>query len=243
MLLLPAIDILGGHAVRLERGDFTQQTLYSDDPVNAAQSFVRAGARALHVVDLDGARAGVPRNLDQVRRITAAVNVPVELGGGLRSTEAIAAALKAGARSVILGTAALDDPQLVATAVAGSGDRLVVSLDARAGLVATGGWSEQTEVPVRDAIASLQAAGVRRFVYSSIERDGMLTGPDLEGARDVAAAVSGSFVYSGGIAELADLRALAELRLPNLSGVIAGKALYERKFGVRDAQQLLDRLG
>lgn len=243
MLLLPAIDILGGHAVRLERGDFAQQTVYSEDPVKAAESFVQAGARTLHVVDLDGARAGVPRNLDQVRRITAAVSVPVELGGGLRSRQAIAAALEAGVARVILGTAALDDPELVAAAVADSDDRLVVSLDARAGRVATAGWSEQTEVPVREAIASLEEAGVQRFVYSSIERDGMLTGPDLEGAKDVAAAVSGSFVYSGGIAELDDLRALAELRLPNISGVIAGKALYERKFGVQDAQQLLDRLG
>jgi phosphoribosylformimino-5-aminoimidazole carboxamide ribotide isomerase len=243
MLLLPAIDILDGHAVRLERGDFALKTVYRDDPVNAAESFVRSGARALHVVDLDGARAGVPRNLDQVRRITAAVDLPVELGGGLRSPDAIAAALEAGVESVILGTAALEDAELVAAAVAGSGDRIVVSLDARAGLVATGGWSEQTEVPVREAIASLQEAGVRRFVYSSIERDGMLTGPDLEGARDVAAAINGSFVYSGGIAELHDLRALAELRLPNLSGVIAGKALYERRFSVQDAQQLLDRLG
>ncbi len=241
MILLPAIDILGGKAVRLDQGDYRRATEYDADPLDAAVRWVQEGARALHVVDLDGARSGAPVNLKDVARIASGVPVPVELGGGLRSVEAVDAALAAGVGRVIIGTAAFRDVDFLDAVIAAHGDRVVVSVDGRGGKVAAAGWLEQTEIPVVGAIERLGARGVRRFVYSSIERDGMLTGPDLDGAVAVAGAVQGSFVYSGGVSSLEDLEALARLRQVNLTGVIVGKALFEKKFSVGDAQALLDR--
>jgi phosphoribosylformimino-5-aminoimidazole carboxamide ribotide isomerase len=241
MILLPAIDILEGKAVRLRRGEFDDSTVYDQDPLDAARRWVRAGARALHVVDLDGARNGQPANLEHVRRITAEVSIPVQVGGGLRDLEAVQAALAAGATRVILGTAAFRDVDLLDDCLARHRDRLVVSVDGRRGKLAEAGWTEQTEIPVESGIQMLGGRGVRRFVYSSIERDGMLSGPDLEEVTRIASAVHGSFIYSGGISSVDDLRALAGLRLVGLSGVIVGKALYEERFGVADGQAVLDR--
>jgi phosphoribosylformimino-5-aminoimidazole carboxamide ribotide isomerase len=242
MILFPAIDILGGKAVRLARGDFAQRTEYDADPVDAAKRWVDAGARWLHVVDLDGARSGAPANLEHVEQIANGVDVPVQVGGGLRAIPAVTAAVDAGAARVILGTAAFTDVEFLDQAVAEHGERVVVSLDARDGKLASSGWVEQTEIPVQDAITRLSDRGVRRFVYSSIERDGVLAGPDLEGAKDVAATVHGTFLYSGGVSGLEDLEALARLRQVNLVGVIVGKALYEGRLDVGEAQALLDRL-
>ncbi|HTX30046.1 MAG TPA: 1-(5-phosphoribosyl)-5-[(5-phosphoribosylamino)methylideneamino]imidazole-4-carboxamide isomerase [Solirubrobacteraceae bacterium] len=243
MILLPAIDILDGKAVRLAQGAYEAQTVYDADPVDAARRWVDMGARALHVVDLDGARAGEPVNLDQVRRIAESAGVPVQVGGGLRSLEAVEQAIAAGAQRIVLGTAAYHDIDLLDDVVARIGGRLVVSLDARDGRLATAGWLRQTDLPVESAIQRLQARGVHRFVYSSIERDGMLAGPDLEGIHDVAGAVRGSFVYSGGVASLDDLGTLARLRHVNLTGVIVGKALYEGRFTVSEGQAALEDRG
>ena len=240
MILLPAIDILGGKAVRLRQGSFDQQTQYDEDPLEAALRWVREGARGLHVVDLDGAREGVPVNLEHVERIATQVTIPVQAGGGLRSIEAIEELAAAGVQRVVIGTAAYSDVDLLDEAIARLRDRVVVSLDARNGRLATSGWLEQTELPIDTAIDRLTARGVRRFVYSSIERDGTLGGPDLDEIRRVAQAVRGSLAYSGGISSLEDLRALIRLRQVNLSGVIVGKALYERRFGVGEAQAVLD---
>jgi phosphoribosylformimino-5-aminoimidazole carboxamide ribotide isomerase len=240
MILLPAIDIIDGKAVRLERGDFAQRTDYDADPLDAARRWVEAGARALHIVDLDGARTGSPANVEQIGRIASRLDVPIEVGGGLRSLDPIRRV--AAAESLILGTAAFRDPNFLDAAVAAYPHRIVVSVDAREGRVATAGWTEQTELTVTDALAALQARGVERFVYSSIDRDGMLAGPDLDGARAVAGVVAQTFVYSGGVGELSDLEALASLREPKLSGVIVGKAIYEQRFGVGEAQALLDAL-
>jgi phosphoribosylformimino-5-aminoimidazole carboxamide ribotide isomerase len=243
MILLPAIDILDGKAVRLARGAFDESTVYDADPVEAAGRWVRAGARALHVVDLDGARAGAPVNLDSVQEIVRSAGVPVQVGGGLRSADAVEQAIEAGAHRVVLGTAAYRDLDLLDEVVGRLGDRLVVSMDARGDRLAASGWLEQTELPVSAAIERLSARGVRRFVYSSIERDGMLSGPDLEGIKRVAQAVRGSFIYSGGVSSLDDLRAVARLRQVNLSGVIVGKALYEQRFTVADGQAALGERG
>jgi len=241
MILLPAIDILDGQAVRLARGEFDAPTVYDADPLQAAQRWVADGARALHVVDLDGARRGSPANLEHVRRIVEAVDVPVQVGGGLRSFASVQAVVAAGAARVVLGTAAYSDVDFLDATVNELGDRVVVSIDARDGRLAGEGWTQQTELPVNSVIEHLGARGVRRFVYSSIARDGMLSGPDLEAAQSVAEVVRGSFVYSGGISSLDDLAALAGLRQVNLDGVIVGKALYEGRFGVQEAQRLLDR--
>jgi phosphoribosylformimino-5-aminoimidazole carboxamide ribotide isomerase len=239
MILLPAIDILNGKAVRLARGDFDHQTVYDADPLDAARRWVAAGARALHVVDLDGARTGEPVNLGHVRRIVAGVEVPVQVGGGLRTIESVRQVVAAGATRVILGTAAYSNIDFLDAAVAELRDRLVVSVDARHGRLAGAGWTEQTEIPATSVLETLGRRGVRRFVYSSIERDGMLSGPDLEEVAMIAAAVRGTFVYSGGVSSLDDLKALGALRQVNLVGVIVGKALYEGRFDVGAAQSAL----
>jgi len=241
MILLPAIDILDGKAVRLAKGSFDEQTVYDEDPVEAAFRWVREGARALHVVDLDGARDGAPVNIEQVQRIARQAGVPVQAGGGLRTIEAVEQIVRAGAQRVVIGTVAYRDLELLDEAIDRIGDRLVVSVDARGGQLAGSGWLEQTELPIEAVLERLQARGVRRFVYSSIDRDGMLSGPDLEGVGRVAQIVRGSFVYSGGVSSLEDLRALRDLRQVNLAGVIVGKALYERRFSVSEGQLALDR--
>jgi phosphoribosylformimino-5-aminoimidazole carboxamide ribotide isomerase len=241
MILLPAIDILGGKAVRLTRGDFDAQTVYDEDPLEAAKRWAAEGARGLHVVDLDGAKTGAPSNLGHVEHIAAELDLPIQVGGGLRTIESVRAAIEAGATRVVLGTAAFSDVDFLDNAVESFGNRVVVSVDARNGKLATSGWSEQTDLPAEAVIERMIHRGVRRFVYSSIERDGMLAGPDLEGARRVADAVRGSFVYSGGVSSLDDLRALASLRQVNMSGVIVGKALYEGRFTVHEGQDALQR--
>ena len=239
MILLPAIDILEGKAVRLARGSFDERIEYHADPLEAARRWVDAGARALHVVDLDGARRGAPANLEAIARITGDLEVPVQVGGGLRTIAAIRDAVAAGAGRVVLGTAAFRDLDLLDAALNEFADRVVVSVDARDGRLAAAGWTEQTDIPVQSALRRLGDRGVRRFVYSSIERDGMLQGLDLDEIRDVAQAVRGSFAYSGGISSLEDLRALVELRQVNLGGVIVGKALYEGRFTIAEAQEAL----
>jgi phosphoribosylformimino-5-aminoimidazole carboxamide ribotide isomerase len=240
MILLPAVDILDGKAVRLAQGEFDRLTEYDADPLDAARRWVQAGARSLHVVDLDGARSGAPVNLEHVRRIAGEVGVPLQVGGGLRTIEAVREAIAAGASRVVLGTAAYHDVDLLDEAVAELGDRLVVSVDARDARVAQAGWTEQTDIPVEAVIEQLGARGVQRYVFSSIDRDGMLEGPDLDAARRVAEAVRGTYVYSGGVASLDDLRTLVSLRQVNMTGVIVGRALYERRFSVADGQAVLD---
>jgi len=240
VILYPAIDILGGRAVRLRQGDYDQATVYEEDPLRAARAWIDGGARALHIVDLDGAREGRPRNLEHVERIAAAVDVPIQVGGGLRDAASIDALIAAGADRVVLGTAAVADVDVLDAALATHGARVLVSVDARQGNVTTRGWTEQTTIPAADAIARLQERGVRRFVYSSVSRDGMLSGPDLAEVRGIAAVVRGQFIYSGGIGRLDDLAALGGLRQVNLAGVIVGTALYERSFTIAAGQAALD---
>ena len=243
MILLPAIDIRGGRAVRLERGDFDRETVYGDSPLEAARAWVDAGARALHVVDLDGALAGKPASLDHLGAIAGDLGVPVQYGGGLRSLDAIGAAIHAGAARVVLGTAAFRDPDLLDAALAAWRDRIAVAIDVRDGRVAVAGWTESTGSTPEEVIGAMERRGVERLVLTSVDRDGMLSGPDLEGLRRVAAAAGANLLYSGGIGSVEDLRALAALELPRLEGVIAGKALYEQRFSVAEGQAALDSEG
>jgi phosphoribosylformimino-5-aminoimidazole carboxamide ribotide isomerase len=240
MILYPAIDIMDGKAVRLVEGRFEDATAYHDDPLSAAMSWVDAGARFLHVVDLDGARTGEPRSLDHLRRIVKETGVPIQYGGGLRTLPAVREALRAGAERAIVGTAAFSDVDFLDDIVSAFGPRIVVSVDVRDGMIATAGWTQTTQMPAEDAIKRLTARGVRSFVYTDVSRDGKLNGPDLDGVRSVAETVRGRFLYSGGIGSLEDLTALAELRQVNLAGVIAGKALYEKRFTVAEGQAALD---
>jgi phosphoribosylformimino-5-aminoimidazole carboxamide ribotide isomerase len=246
--LYPAIDILGGNAVRLVKGDFDAKKVYDEDPLSAARGWVDAGAEYLHVVDLDGAKQGTPVNLEQLRRIAADAGVPVQHGGGLRSAEAVAAALDAGAARVILGTVAFTDPDMLGEALDAHGpERILVGVDVRGGNVATHGWLESTDTPAQDAFAGLRARGVRHFVFTNIDHDGMLDGANREEVASVAAAVGdGSLIFSGGIGTREDLQALASLRaelaLDALDGVIVGTALYEGRFTVAEGKDALTHL-
>jgi phosphoribosylformimino-5-aminoimidazole carboxamide ribotide isomerase len=243
LILYPAVDIRDGRAVRLTHGRFDAETVYHDDPLTAARSWVDAGARYLHVVDLDGARAGEPRSLEHLKRIVEGTGVPVQYGGGLRTVDAVRAALAAGAERAIVGTAALRDVDFLDDIVAAHGSRVVVSVDVRGGKIATSGWTHVTDLPAADAIGRLHDRGVASFIYTDADRDGALGGPSLDDVAAIADAVRGRFLYAGGIGELEHLRALRGLRQVNLAGVIVGKALYERRFTVAEGQAALDGKG
>ncbi len=242
MILYPAIDIRDGHAVRLVQGDYDRETAFDADPLDAARRWVDQGARALHVVDLDGARAGAPVNIEHVGRICDAVDVPVQVGGGLREAGDVEAVLDAGATRAILGTAALSDPALVESLAAEHGEAIVVSADARAGRVAVEGWERPTELGSAALVADLAGRGVRTFVFTPVEVDGTLEGPGLEQLGPVAEAAAeagAELLYSGGIGTLDHLRALAAADLPSVGGVIVGRALYEGRFTVAEGQAAL----
>ena len=239
MILYPALDILGGAVVRLSQGDFERSTAYASSPLAAARLWASAGADHLHVVDLDGARQGAPVNLDNLRAIVDETDLDVQFGGGLRSLEAIDAALAAGASRVIIGTAAFKNPELLDRALESHGNRIAVSVDARDGIVATSGWLEATELQAVDAVRALSARGVSTIIFTDVERDGMLGGPDLDRLHSIADVVAGDLLYAGGISSLEDLRALAQLDSPMIAGVIVGKALYEERFTVAEANAVL----
>ena len=239
MILLPAVDIRDGRAVRLRQGDFAQETVYEDDPLDAARAFVAEGADYLHVVDLDGAREGEPANLRHLERIKSELPVTIQFGGGLRSVASVGAALVHGADRVVLGTAAFQDRDFLLRALDTWGNRVVVAIDVRGGELSVGGWTQSTGAEPAAVIRELQRIGVELFAYTNADRDGMLEGPDLDEISRIGSVVRGSFLYSGGISSLHDLHALKELHLHSLAGVIAGKALYERRFGVREAREAL----
>jgi phosphoribosylformimino-5-aminoimidazole carboxamide ribotide isomerase len=239
--LLPAIDLIDGRVVRLRRGDFDQETSYSDDPPAAARSFADAGATWLHVVDLDGARAGDPRQLGLAAAIVAEVygRTRVEIGGGLRTAEAVAGALGTGAARAVIGTALLRDPDFAATLVARYGsDRLVASIDVRDGAALGEGWREGAAgVPAADAIAGLAAAGIETFEVTAIERDGLLEGPDLHLLSSLVALGKGRIIASGGISSVEDVIAV---QAAGCTGAIVGRALYEGHVDLRALMTMLD---
>jgi phosphoribosylformimino-5-aminoimidazole carboxamide ribotide isomerase len=240
VILLPAVDIRDGKAVRLVQGDFARETVYNDDPLDAARAWVQQGARSLHVVDLDGALQGAPANLEHLQRITDAVDVPVQYGGGLRDVRSVRAALSAGADRVVIGTAAYTDADFLDQVIASWAARVIVAVDVRGGKVSVAGWTKETQGIASEVIERLQRRGVRRFAYTNVDRDGTLEGPDIDDIVQIGKVVRGRFIYSGGIGTLDHLRALAETRLVNLAGVIAGKSLYEGKFTIEEAHDVLD---
>ncbi len=239
MILYPAIDIRGGRAVRLTQGDYERETAYDADPVNAATRWAGEGAEFLHVVDLDGAKAGEPQNLDAVRRIAAAVECPIQVGGGLRDAGSVAALLDAGAERVVIGTAALRDPDFLARTVEQHGERVVVSVDARDGKVSLAGWTETSDVDVAAAVADLGERGVARFLCTAIEVDGTMEGPAIDELNRIAAGTEAQVIASGGVGTIADLETLSRIAAPNVEGAIVGRALYELKFTVAEAIEAL----
>ncbi|HET8862184.1 MAG TPA: 1-(5-phosphoribosyl)-5-[(5-phosphoribosylamino)methylideneamino]imidazole-4-carboxamide isomerase [Solirubrobacterales bacterium] len=241
MILYPAIDIRGGQAVRLLRGDYERETTYDADPVDAARRWADEGAEFLHVVDLDGAKAGEPRNLEAVGRIAAAVECPIQVGGGLRDADAVNAVLDAGAKRVVIGTAALRDPEFLDSMLAAHDEHVVVSVDARDRRVALEGWTAAGEESVVEAVAALSERGVARFLCTAIEVDGTMEGPALDQLNEIAATTGATVIASGGVGDLSHLEALARQAAPNVEGAIVGRALYERRFTVADAIAALHR--
>jgi phosphoribosylformimino-5-aminoimidazole carboxamide ribotide isomerase len=242
MILFPAIDLRDGRAVRLTQGDFDHVTVFNDDPVAQARIFADQGATHLHVVDLDGALEGAPVHAPVVASIAAAFGGTVHYGGGMRSRAAIETAMATGVDRVVVGTAVLQDAGLLRWAIDRLGDRLVVALDARDGKVATHGWTVTSDKDALSVAAELLSTGVRHLLYTDISRDGMLEGPNLQALRRLAAAAPPlGILASGGVSSIDDLRQLAQLGLPNLTGVVVGRALYEERFTVGDALAVLDR--
>lgn len=237
MEVIPAIDVRGGRCVRLAQGDYTRETVFAEDPVEVALRWQAAGAPRLHVVDLDGAREGRPVNEAVVRRILSRVRVPIQVGGGVRDIGTVRRYLELGAARVILGTAAIEDPELLAHALAISREAIVVGVDARAGIVVTRGWLKASGVVPRDLVRRLSEAGVVRVVYTDVSRDGMLGGPNFDGIAGLLAEVDGlpapvKVIASGGVATADHIRRLAAL---GVEGVIVGKALYAGTLDLREA--------
>jgi len=223
MIVIPAIDLRGGRCVRLVQGRFDDETVFSDDPVAVAKGWQEAGAQFIHVVDLDGARKGVPQHLEVIERICKAVSVPVELGGGLRDRGVIEQALGLGVNRVVVGTVAALDDEMIWHLIRRFDRQLVIGIDARDGKVAVRGWEQATDRSATDLAKALSDLGARRVVYTDIGRDGMLQGPNLDAIREFVAHTCMEVIASGGISSREDLKALAEL---GIEGAIVGKALY-----------------
>lgn len=231
LTILPAIDLRGGKCVRLLKGDYNQETVYSESPADQAQKWQNGGAKIIHLVDLDGAKGGSPDNLDAIKAITAAVSIPCELGGGIRTMETAQKVLDAGVARIILGTIACKQPELVDEMLAKFGpEKIVVGIDAKDGKAAVAGWLDDTGLDALELAANFAAKGVIRFIYTDIATDGMLSGPNLVAQAELCDKIPAcKIIASGGIACPQDVANLANLGKKNLEGVIIGKALYDKK--------------
>jgi phosphoribosylformimino-5-aminoimidazole carboxamide ribotide isomerase len=238
MILYPAIDLKDGQAVRLLRGEMDKATVFNTDPAAQARVFEQAGCRWLHLVDLNGAFAGQPVNGAAVEEILAATGVPVQLGGGIRDMATIETWLSKGVARVILGTVAVEDPGLVREAARGFPGRVAVGIDARAGRVATEGWAEETDVMAPDLARSFEDAGVAAIIYTDIDRDGAMGGPNVAATADLARAVNIPVIASGGVSSLSDLVALRDTGV--IAGAISGRALYDGALDLGAALSVLE---
>lgn len=235
MILYPAIDLKDGQCVRLLRGEMEAATVFNDDPTAQALSFVEQGAEWLHVVDLNGAFKGRPVNLQAVGDILKSVSIPIQLGGGIRNMDAIDTWLSAGISRIILGTAALTNPQLIREACAAYPGKIVVGLDGRGGKVAVEGWAKQSEISILEMAEMYEDAGVAAIIYTDVGRDGAMEGPDVQGTLALCQAVTVPIIASGGVASMNDLLAMKQLEPVGLSGVIVGRALYDGAINLSDA--------
>ena len=238
MIIIPAVDLLEGKAVRLLRGDPTRQTVFSHDPVQVARHWFQQGAERLHVVDLDGSFAGAPRNKDLVEEIVRAVPIPVQVGGGVRDPETARVYLDAGVDRIVLGTIAVENEPLVGQFCARWPGRVAVAIDARHGTVTVRGWTRSTPLEAVGFAKRLEGVGIVALIYTDVERDGMERGVNLEATRDLARAVRVPVIASGGVASLADIRALLEIAHEGIEGVIVGRALYSGSLKLEEALRL-----
>jgi phosphoribosylformimino-5-aminoimidazole carboxamide ribotide isomerase len=235
VIIYPAIDIYQGRVVRMTRGDFSTVEQVAPSPLEAAKRLVNEGAEWLHVVDIDGARTGTPANLDAIRQIANRFTVQIQAGGGIRDFDTAEAFAEAGASRIVVGTAAIEEPELIGRLVDRHADGLAVSVDAKNGMVVTAGWTETSEIRAIDLMQRLAVAGVPIVIYTNVSIDGTLQGVDLPGLEAVARAFGGDVIYSGGVGSLDDIQRLVRLRHRGIRGVIVGRALYSGKFTLRDA--------
>lgn len=238
MIILPAIDLKDGRCVRLEQGLMEKDTVYSDSPAAQARTWQEQGGELLHIVDLDGAFAGEPRNREAIRAIVAAVDIPTELGGGIRDMRTIEAYLELGIDRVILGTVAKENPALVKEACMAFPGRIVVGIDAKDGLVAVRGWADVTEKQATEMAREMEGFGVEAIIYTDIARDGMMQGPNIEATRALAESISIPVIASGGLSSLDDIRRLMAIESAGVTGVITGKAIYSGAIDLRQAVAL-----
>jgi len=232
MTIYPAIDMLGGKCVRLTQGRYDDSTVYGENPADVAKEWEQKGASWLHIVDLDGARAGEPVNLEAIENIIKSVSIPIQLGGGIRTMEHIETLISMGISRVILGTSAVKNRQLVVDAVQKFGDKIAVGIDAKDGYVAISGWEQVSEFKAVEFAKIIEACGVKTIIYTDIATDGMLTGPNLEAMSEMASEVQMNVIASGGVGKLDDVKNLIPTRV---SGAIIGRALYAGKLNLEDA--------
>jgi phosphoribosylformimino-5-aminoimidazole carboxamide ribotide isomerase len=235
VIVYPAIDIYGGRAVRMTRGDFSTVEQVAPSPLEAARTLVNEGAEWIHIVDIDGARTGTPENLDAIRQIANRFNVKIQAGGGIRDFDTAERFAEAGASRVVVGTAAIEDPELIGRLVDRFADGMAVSVDARNGMVTTAGWTETTKVRAVDLMQRLAVAGVPIVIFTNVSVDGTLQGVDVDALQAIARAFGGDVIYSGGVGSIDDIRTLARLRHRGIRGVIVGRALYLGKFTLAEA--------
>ncbi len=237
MIVYPAIDILDGRCVRMTAGDFATVEDVAPDPVTAAKRLVEAGAEWLHVVDLNGARTGVPEDLPLIRRIADRFTVRIQAGGGIRDFDTAERFAEAGVSRIVVGTAAVRDPELIGRLVDRHADGVAVAVDVRGGSVVAAGWTETTRTPAADLVQQLAVAGVPTVIFTNVSIDGTLQGVDLASLETVARAFGGDVIYSGGVGSLDDIRRVARLRHRGVRGVIVGRALYMGRFTLREAME------
>jgi phosphoribosylformimino-5-aminoimidazole carboxamide ribotide isomerase len=241
VILFPAIDLKNGEVVRLERGDMARATVYSTDPVAQARAFAEAGFAWLHLVDLDGAFAGKPVNARVVAAIRKAIKIPIQLGGGIRNLETVEKWLAAGISRVIIGTAAVRDPDFVKSAARKFPGKVAVGIDARAGKVAVSGWAEETQLEAIELARLFEDKGIAAIIYTDVERDGMMQGLNLDATAEMAESVSIPVIASGGFASIDDVRALMAPRAQKLEGAIVGRALYDGRLDAKEALALVGK--
>ncbi|MDD5492178.1 MAG: 1-(5-phosphoribosyl)-5-[(5-phosphoribosylamino)methylideneamino]imidazole-4-carboxamide isomerase [bacterium] len=238
MMIIPAIDLRGGQCVRLEQGKLEQETIYSKDPLFIAKLFQAKGAKRLHIIDLDGAFAGVVQNLEIIEKICKEVNMPVQVGGGMRKMEMIDKVIAAGASKVILGTIAITNQPLLDEALKKYGDKIIVAIDAKKGKISIGGWKDDTEVNAADLAKKMKEAGVKEILYTDISRDGMMEGPNIKGIKSIAQKGGIAVIAAGGISTIKDVEKIIEIEKYGVEGMVIGKALYTETIKLEDAVKL-----
>lgn len=241
MIIFPAIDINGGKVVRLRQGEFSDVTEYSLDPLSVAQKWVDAGAKWIHIVDLDGALHGEMKNFDIIAKITKSVSVPIQVGGGIRTTLEIEKLLQSGVKRVVLGTRAVQDREFLKKVLAFGKEKIAVSLDCKDGKVTQRGWTETTQLKGTDFANELEQLGLQCLIYTDVKRDGMLTGPNYEALSEILTTVKIPVIASGGIANLEDIRKLLAIKPRSVMGAITGKAIYEGKLNLKEAVELCSK--